>query len=194
VSFESRFLFFFQLSRASLTPFFAFVSFLGSPRRSFSIAGDGDCGLCLQAGGEGILKAIADKRISQTSVVDAILAIAEQIEIDMEYVRFSFLLSLSLSLFFRYLQEPSPKAFGEKTRADRFLLPFSFQSLSGTSGALYSIFFNGLASGLRSAAESKKSDVATAEVWADALVQARDTLYQYTRGKQAFFLLAFPLD
>lgn len=62
-------------------------------------------------------------------------------------------------------------------------------SLSGTSGALYSIFFNGLASGLRSAAESKKSDVATAEVWAEALVQARDTLYQYTRGEQ---LSSFP--
>ena len=55
--------------------------------------------------------------------------------------------------------------------------------MDGTSGALYSIFFNGLASGLRSAAESLKSDTTTPEVWAEALVQARDTLYQYTRGQ-----------
>lgn len=55
-------------------------------------------------------------------------------------------------------------------------------SSSGTSGALYSIFFNGLASGLRQSAEKAGSSTATNEVWADALSLAKDTLYQYTRG------------
>jgi hypothetical protein len=61
--------------------------------------------------------------------------------------------------------------------------------MDGTSGALYSIYMNGLASGLRSAAESQKSDTTTPEVWAEALVQARDTLYQYTRGECHVFCL-----
>lgn len=55
-------------------------------------------------------------------------------------------------------------------------------SSSGTSGALYSIFFNGLASGLRQSAEKAASSTATNEVWANALSLAKDTLYQYTRG------------
>lgn len=101
-----------------------------------TIAGDGDCGLCLEAGGKGILRAIADGRVSDSDVISAVLTLAEQIEIDMD----------------------------------------------GTSGALYSIAFNGLASGLRKAAEEKGTDVATADVWAEALVSAKATLYTYTRG------------
>ena len=66
--------------------------------------------------------------------------------------------------------------------------------MDGTSGALYSIFFNGLASGLRSAAESLKSDTTTPEVWAEALVQARDTLYQYTRARTPSRTLVDPLE
>jgi dihydroxyacetone kinase len=101
-----------------------------------TIAGDGDCGLCLEAGGKGILRAIADGRVSDKDVISAVLTMAEQIEIDMD----------------------------------------------GTSGALYSIAFNGLASGLRKVAEDKGTDVATADVWAGALVLAKETLYTYTRG------------
>lgn len=101
-----------------------------------TIAGDGDCGLCLEAGGKGILRAIADGRVSDKDVISAVLTMAEQIEIDMD----------------------------------------------GTSGALYSIAFNGLASGLRRVAEEKGTDVATADVWAGALVLAKETLYTYTRG------------
>jgi len=50
--------------------------------------------------------------------------------------------------------------------------------MDGTSGALYSIFFNGLASGLRAASESLSSNVATSAVWSEALTQAKATLYQ----------------
>lgn len=56
--------------------------------------------------------------------------------------------------------------------------------MDGTSGALYAIFFSALASSLREASESLKSDVATAEVWAKALELAKNTFYQYTRGER----------
>lgn len=62
--------------------------------------------------------------------------------------------------------------------------------MDGTSGALYSIFFNALASGIRSAATSSSTKTATSEVWAKALSSAKDSLYQYTRGAIVFSLIA----
>lgn len=111
-----------------------------------TIAGDGDCGLCLEKGSDGILASL--DTLSQTDVIAAVLSLAEQIEIHMD----------------------------------------------GTSGALYSIFFNGLASGLRSAAEKLSSDTATPEVWAEALTQAKATLYQYTRARTPSRTLVDPLE
>lgn len=65
--------------------------------------------------------------------------------------------------------------------------------MDGTSGALYSIFFNALASGLRGASESLNSTEATSELWAKALASAKDTLYQYTRGQcSPFLFLSLP--
>lgn len=67
-------------------------------------------------------------------------------------------------------------------RVQRNCLPMHPAHAAGTSGALYSIFFNGLASGLRSAAEKHGSKTATSAVWADALAAAKATLFEYTRG------------
>ncbi|KAL7413994.1 dihydroxyacetone kinase [Mrakia frigida] len=113
-----------------------------------TIAGDGDCGTCLENGAIGILKAIDGGLISNTDVIAAILSLAEQIEIHMD----------------------------------------------GTSGALYSIFFNGLASGLRAASESLSSTIATSAVWSEALTQAKATLYQYTRARTPSRTLVDPLE
>ena len=137
-------------SPPSLSPFPSLSSNL--PRSSIhSIAGDGDCGLCLEKGADGIVAALSSQIAPLAEggdIIAAILALAEQIEIHMD----------------------------------------------GTSGALYSIFFNGLASGLRSAAEKLSSDVATSEVWAEALSQAKATLYQYTRARTPSHTLVDPLE
>jgi dihydroxyacetone kinase len=47
--------------------------------RMDTIAGDGDCGTTLDNGANGILKAIEDKRVSETDVIQAVLTIAEQV-------------------------------------------------------------------------------------------------------------------
>jgi dihydroxyacetone kinase len=98
--------------------------------------------------------------VSDKDVISAVLTLAEQIEIDMDGE------STSLAL--------------RASRAQLLIASTSWRS--GTSGALYSIFFNGLASGLRSAAEKHSSKTATSAVWADALAAAKTTLFEYTRG------------
>ncbi|KAM0793154.1 hypothetical protein ACM66B_000629 [Microbotryomycetes sp. NB124-2] len=65
--------------------------------------------------------------------------------------------------------------------------------MGGTSGGLYSIFMSALAKGLLQAAEEKKQDKATAEVWARALELALNTLYQYTRARPPSRTLVDPL-
>lgn len=64
--------------------------------------------------------------------------------------------------------------------------------MDGTSGALYSIFFNGLGANLRAVAEEKGVDVATPEVWAEALTRAKAVLFQYTRGSFPLISSAAP--
>lgn len=46
--------------------------------------------------------------------------------------------------------------------------------MGGTSGGLYSIFFNGLSKGLLEAQREKQSETATAEVWARGLEVCSD--------------------
>jgi dihydroxyacetone kinase len=61
--------------------------------------------------------------------------------------------------------------------------------MDGTSGALYSIFFNALARGIRSAADSQGTKTADAKVWAEAFSSAKDSFYNYTRGSSSIFAL-----
>ncbi|CED83175.1 dihydroxyacetone kinase [Phaffia rhodozyma] len=68
------------------------------------------------------------------------------------------------------------------------------RDMDGTSGALYSIFFNALASGLRKASEAQKTQAATAEVWAAAVSFAKNTLYEYTRARAPSRTLVDPLE
>ncbi|THH05051.1 hypothetical protein EW145_g5078 [Phellinidium pouzarii] len=128
-----------------------------------NIAGDGDCGLTLKAGAEGICpifavsrlvsstkqgvsKEIYDGNITGTDIIHATLAIAKQTEVEM----------------------------------------------GGTSGALYSIFFSSLAQGLVSAVSSHSCE-ATPEIWSSALIFALNRLFSYTRARPPSRTLVDPL-
>lgn len=112
-----------------------------------TIAGDGDCGLCLQSGAEGIVAAFKEGAVDKNDVVTAVLNLAQSIE----------------------------------------------KNMDGTSGALYSIWSNALASGLSKAAQSSSSSSATPAVWASALEQALSTLYSYTAARRPSRTLIDPL-
>lgn len=66
-------------------------------------------------------------------------------------------------------------------------------SMDGTSGALYTIYLNSLASHLRALAPSTKAAV-TPQIWADALSRAAESLGQYTPAKQGDRTLMDALD
>ena len=59
------------------------------------------------------------------------------------------------------------------------IVPTVEQNMDGTSGALYAIFLNSLASNLRSQDSSSPTPV-TAGLWADALAKSIDSLGRYT--------------
>ncbi|KDQ61689.1 hypothetical protein JAAARDRAFT_31152 [Jaapia argillacea MUCL 33604] len=65
--------------------------------------------------------------------------------------------------------------------------------MGGTSGALYSIFFSGLAQGLQAAAGNTSSAI-NEQVWNAALVSALAKLYSYTRARPPSRTLVDPLD
>ncbi|KAF9516686.1 hypothetical protein BS47DRAFT_1327214 [Hydnum rufescens UP504] len=115
-----------------------------------TLAGDGDAGLTLKAGGEGILRAIEAKRIAGTNVIADILAIADVVDVNM----------------------------------------------GGTSGALYSIFFSGLASHLRSFAQDTNpaSPEMTFQAWSKASSDALSVLFKYTRARPPSRTLVDPLS
>ncbi|KAL1747587.1 Dak1 domain-containing protein [Schizophyllum fasciatum] len=108
-----------------------------------NIAGDGDCGLTLKAGAEGVLAKISSGAITGDNIVQSVIAIAQVAE----------------------------------------------EAMGGTSGALYSIFFSGLARGIQSS-----SGTATPEDWARALTFALKNLYTYTRARPPSRTLVDPLD
>ncbi|PPQ64770.1 hypothetical protein CVT24_007856 [Panaeolus cyanescens] len=66
------------------------------------------------------------------------------------------------------------------------------EAMGGTSGALYSIFFSGLAQGLQ--ANATPNEVITPEVWSRALNSALEKLYSYTRARPPSRTLVDPLD
>ncbi|KAH6915961.1 dihydroxyacetone kinase 1 [Coprinopsis sp. MPI-PUGE-AT-0042] len=66
------------------------------------------------------------------------------------------------------------------------------EAMGGTSGALYSIFFSGLAQGFQSQAISSGS-VVTDEQWKTALSLAKKKLYSYTRARPPSRTLVDPL-
>jgi len=66
------------------------------------------------------------------------------------------------------------------------------ETMGGTSGALYSIFFSGLAGSLRAQAEAGHLD-ATANVWSKAVTEALSVLYKYTRARPPSRTLVDPL-
>ncbi|KAA1074340.1 Dihydroxyacetone kinase 2 [Puccinia graminis f. sp. tritici] len=110
-----------------------------------TIAGDGDCGLTLKSGAEGILAAISQEKIKGTNLISDLLQISEVVNRDM----------------------------------------------GGTSGGLYSIYFNALAVGIGKAKPSKSIG---SQTWADALDYALNTLYKYTRARSPSRTLIDPLS
>lgn len=66
--------------------------------------------------------------------------------------------------------------------------------MGGTSGALYSIFLNGLASALQTIASSSPSASLNSTSWSEALSSALTALYQYTRARPPSRTLVDPLD
>jgi len=110
-----------------------------------TIAGDGDCGLTLKAGAQGILAAISEHKISGTNLVSDLLQISQVVNRDM----------------------------------------------GGTSGGLYSIYFNALAVGMGKAKVSKGID---SQAWANGLDYALNTLYKYTRARCPSRTLIDPLS
>ncbi|KDR80673.1 hypothetical protein GALMADRAFT_135800 [Galerina marginata CBS 339.88] len=113
--------------------------------RMDSIAGDGDCGLTLKAGAEGVLAKIDSGDISGDDLVRSIINIAQVAE----------------------------------------------EAMGGTSGALYSIFFSGLAQGLQ--ADTTENEKMTHEAWQRALKSALEKLYTYTRARPPSRTLVDPL-
>ncbi|TFK39853.1 Dak1 domain-containing protein [Crucibulum laeve] len=115
--------------------------------RMDSIAGDGDCGLTLKAGAEGVLKKIEEGSIDGNDVVRSVIKIAQIAE----------------------------------------------EAMGGTSGALYSIFFSGLAQGLQAQSQESGATI-TPQVWGEALSSALTKLYTYTRARPPSRTLVDPLD
>ena len=100
-----------------------------------TVVGDGDCGVGLKRGAEGILSHLSKAKASTDAVLylDGIISVVEN-------------------------------------------------TMDGTSGALYAIFLNALAAGLRSEGEggAKQAD---AKVWAKALGMAMESMGRYTPAK-----------
>ncbi|KAG6850559.1 hypothetical protein H0H93_011758 [Arthromyces matolae] len=65
------------------------------------------------------------------------------------------------------------------------------EAMGGTSGALYSIFFSGLAQALHS--NTTRNGTVSAESWSVALSSALDKLYTYTRARPPSRTLVDPL-
>lgn len=65
--------------------------------------------------------------------------------------------------------------------------------MDGTSGALYSIWSNALASGLSLSAKEASSSTASSSVWAAALEHALKILYTYTAARRPSRTLVDPL-
>lgn len=66
--------------------------------------------------------------------------------------------------------------------------------MDGTSGALYSIWSNGLAAGLASAAKASSASSADAAVWAAGLEHALKVLQTYTAARRPSRTLVDPLE
>ena len=98
-----------------------------------TVVGDGDCGIGLKRGAEGILKVLDSNQKDAALYLDAIIS---TVETDMD----------------------------------------------GTSGALYAIFLNALAHGLRSQGNGSDKP-ADAQVWAKALRIASESMAKYTPAK-----------
>jgi dihydroxyacetone kinase len=99
-----------------------------------TVVGDGDCGIGLKRGAEGILKALDSNQTDAALYLDSIIS---TVETDMD----------------------------------------------GTSGALYAIFLNALAFGLRSQNKSSDPEPATPKTWSNALRSASESLARYTPAK-----------
>ncbi|KAK5119082.1 hypothetical protein LTR62_000293 [Meristemomyces frigidus] len=103
-----------------------------------TVVGDGDCGIGLKRGAEGVLSALnsAQQQKDAALYLDKIISVVEN-------------------------------------------------TMDGTSGALYAIFLNALAHGLRSqgSAASSASKPADAKVWAKALQIASASMAKYTPAK-----------
>ena len=100
-----------------------------------TVVGDGDCGIGLKRGAEGILKQIdGSKQEDAALFLDGIIGVVEE-------------------------------------------------TMDGTSGALYAIFLNSLAFGIRSQGGSSGGKKADPSVWAKALKTAMESMGKYTPAK-----------
>ncbi|KAF8637581.1 hypothetical protein AX17_002650 [Amanita inopinata Kibby_2008] len=66
-------------------------------------------------------------------------------------------------------------------------------AMGGTSGALYSIFFSGLAQGLQVQSAGEEGSTITRSVWTGAVAFALQRLYSYTRARPPSRTLVDPL-
>lgn len=101
-----------------------------------TVVGDGDCGIGLKRGAEGIVKELDSGKEQKDAALwlDSIISVVEN-------------------------------------------------TMDGTSGALYAIFLNALAGGLRSQGSSSGSKNADPSVWAKALKAAMESMSKYTPAK-----------
>ncbi|KAF9006083.1 Dak1 domain-containing protein [Cyathus striatus] len=68
------------------------------------------------------------------------------------------------------------------------------EAMGGTSGALYSIFFSGLAQGIQSQANDAPRGSITPQMWGQTLSSALEKLYSYTRARPPSRTLVDPLS
>lgn len=101
-----------------------------------TIVGDGDCGIGLRRGAEGILDLISSNKLDTPDAAIFLDRIIGSVEVNMD----------------------------------------------GTSGAIYAIFLNALATGLR-AQSSGSEQAVTADIWAKAAVLALESMGKYTPAK-----------
>ncbi|TKA56954.1 hypothetical protein B0A53_01355 [Rhodotorula sp. CCFEE 5036] len=112
-----------------------------------TIAGDGDAGLTLKAGAEGVLEMLRTSGLDGQDLVASVLQIAQVVE----------------------------------------------KTMDGTSGALYSIWFNALAAGLANTSTATSSTSPSPSLWAQALEHALRVLYDYTAARRPSRTLIDPL-
>ncbi|TFK75036.1 dihydroxyacetone kinase 1 [Pluteus cervinus] len=139
--------------------------------RMDNIAGDGDCGLTLKTGAEGVLQQISQGKISGNDVVGSIIAISKVAEEAMGGTSGALYSSVHSNSSSMIIDDPSSLSIHPPSR----------------------IFFSALAQGLQSQSLSSGTAI-TPSIWTSALQSALKGLYTYTRARPPSRTLVDPLD